>query len=478
MIDRAQTSVGAVLEGCAPDPCVAYAALSPWHPFALLESASLHSATGKRTFLGLGPRPLYRCKNARGPQDLLQLQQSLDRWRDAWISDGGDPYGIVFAVFAYEWKNALEVLPQTTAGDLEFPDAWLAACRDLLVWDHAERSLGIHCTYRDGGQSREEASQRLRAIQKCLQRLGEQTVAPPSDPHSCWAEDPSFFPGNWKSNMSRPEFLAGVRRMKGYIAAGDIYQANLSQRFQTMGPAQGLDLYARLRQINPSPFSGFVQGEDWELISCSPERLICKEGNTLQTRPIAGTRPRGVDSQADGRFARELFLSPKERSEHIMLVDLERNDLGRVCEKGTVRADEIMTLEKYSHVQHIVSNVTGTLRPQTPFVEILRAVFPGGTITGVPKIRCMQILDEIEPTARGPYTGSFGYLDSRGDFDLNIAIRTILKQGEILTVQAGAGIVADSDPAAEYQETLDKAKAMALAVELSSAKIPRATISG
>ncbi len=256
-----------------------------------------------------------------------------------------------------------------------------------------------------------------------------------------------------------------MRRIKRYIAQGDIYQANVSQRFQTETCADGFTLYRTLRRINPSPFAGYLRLGPWELISCSPERLVRKEGDILSTRPIAGTRPRGASRRMDGRLRDELMLSPKERAEHIMLVDLERSDLGRVCGKGSVRVNEMMSVEKYSHVQHIVSNVQGRLRGGAVFADVLKAVFPGGTITGVPKIRCMEILDEVEPTARGPYTGSFGYIDNRGAFDLNIAIRTLLKKGRSIWLQTGAGIVADSDPAAEYDETVHKAKAMALAVE-------------
>jgi anthranilate/para-aminobenzoate synthase component I len=211
--------------------------------------------------------------------------------------------------------------------------------------------------------------------------------------------------------------------------------------------------------VNPSPFAGLLHFDEVSLISCSPERLIKLRDRKAETRPIAGTRPRGASSSADRELIGELLASEKERAEHLMLVDLERNDLGRVCEFGTVQVDEFMTIEQYSHVSHIVSNVSGRLRPDaTPF-DVIRATFPGGTITGVPKIRCMEIIEELEPVRRGPYTGSFGYIGWNGDLDLNIIIRTLVLCGRHGYLQVGAGIVADSDPDKEYEETLHKAQA-------------------
>jgi anthranilate/para-aminobenzoate synthase component I len=216
--------------------------------------------------------------------------------------------------------------------------------------------------------------------------------------------------------------------------------------------------------VNPSPFSGLLRFGDMSLISCSPERLVRLQGRRADTRPIAGTRPRGCNSDDDRRLVRELLANEKERAEHVMLVDLERNDLGRICEIGSVQVNEFMAVEQYSHVSHIVSNVQGTLRPgATPF-DLISATFPGGTITGVPKIRCMEIIEELEPVRRGPYTGSFGYIGWNGDLDLNIIIRTLVMTEKHGYLQVGAGIVADSDPGKEYQETLHKAQAFFSAV--------------
>jgi anthranilate/para-aminobenzoate synthase component I len=284
------------------------------------------------------------------------------------------------------------------------------------------------------------------------------------EPEPSALESLSFAP-----EQTKEAYLDRVRRAQAYIAAGDIYQANLSHRFAANFPFQhhsvperlhyGHGLYRQLRTINPAPFSGLLRFEDLSLISSSPERLVRLSGRHAETRPIAGTRPRGSDAEDDNRLVGELLASPKERAEHVMLVDLERNDLGRVCDFGSVRVDEFMAVERYSHVSHIVSNVCGILRTgATPF-DLIRATFPGGTITGVPKIRCMEIIEELEPVRRGPYTGSFGYLGWNGDLDLNIVIRTLVMTGPKTYLQVGAGIVADSDPAKEYEETLHKAQA-------------------
>jgi len=262
-------------------------------------------------------------------------------------------------------------------------------------------------------------------------------------------------------------FIAAIEKAKAYIAAGDIFQANLSRCWQatTEAPVNAAELYGRLRASNPAPFGGLVQREHFALVSSSPERLIRRRGERLDTRPIAGTRPRvEAPDEAAARKA-ELLSHPKERAEHIMLIDLERNDLGRVCVGGSVHVDEYMVVESYSHVHHIVSNVTGTVRSDVTPGELLRAVFPGGTITGCPKVRCMEIIHELEQRPRGAYTGSMGYLNHNGDCDLNILIRTMSVIGKQIEIAAGGGIVADSDPERELEETRAKAKGMLLAFD-------------
>ncbi|MBE9112784.1 chorismate-binding protein, partial [Nodosilinea sp. LEGE 07298] len=281
--------------------------------------------------------------------------------------------------------------------------------------------------------------------------------------------------------MAAAEYQQAVLHAKQHIQAGDVFQVNLSLRFSTVTKAHSWSLYRRLQRINPSPFACYWRTPWGDVISCSPERLVKLQDSTAQTRPIAGTRPRGSTPAQDAELAQTLLSNPKERAEHIMLVDLERNDLGRVCQWGTVRVDELLTVEYYSHVMHLVSNVVGELQrdprsgrlgQRTP-IDLIRAVFPGGTITGCPKVRCMEIIEDLEPVRRSLFYGSCGYLDRRGQLDFNILIRTLLvghtnSLSTTSTVwgQVGAGIVADSDPAREWQESLQKARAQLLALGL------------
>jgi anthranilate/para-aminobenzoate synthase component I len=267
------------------------------------------------------------------------------------------------------------------------------------------------------------------------------------------------------SNLTPMDHRRLVLRLQDHIAAGDIYQANLSQRFRLPWRAGGLALYERLRRLSPAPFAGYLRAAGVEVVSASPERLVAVNGGRATTRPIAGTRPRHDDPAADRALAVELLLSEKERAEHLMLVDLARNDLGQVAEVGSVQVDEMMAVEEYAHVRHIVSNVTARLAPGRGPLEALLALFPGGTITGVPKRRCMQILDEVEPAPRGFYTGALFYVTPSGRMDASILIRSAVVASGTLTFHAGGGIVADSEPALEYAETLHKAEGMRRAIE-------------
>ncbi len=257
-------------------------------------------------------------------------------------------------------------------------------------------------------------------------------------------------------------FLSSVKRGLEYIAAGDVYQTNLSRawRARATPPVEPASVYERLRATNPGPFAAMLRHGDFALLSSSPERLVSIRGNTVATRPIAGTRPRGATAEADAALVRSLLGNEKERAEHVMLIDLERNDLGRVCAGGTVRVDEYMSIETYAHVHHIVSNVSGRLRNDVTPVDVIRALFPGGTITGCPKVRCMEIIAELEGVGRGAYTGSIGYLNRDGSCDLNILIRTITALDGVFTFRAGAGIVADSKPRQELAETRAKAEGL------------------
>ncbi len=284
---------------------------------------------------------------------------------------------------------------------------------------------------------------------------------------------PAFAP--WQAPATLDEdpgedFIEGVRRILDYLAAGDVFQANLSRGWRAgfSVPPDPARLYARLRDANPAPFAGLFAGDGWAVVSASPERRVSVRGDVVVTRPIAGTRPRFAGDD-DAARVRELIGHPKERAEHVMLVDLERNDLGRVCVPGSVEVDELMTIESYAHVHHIVSNVRGRLRGEATPGAVVRAVFPGGTITGCPKVRCMQVIAELERTGRGAYTGAMGWLGRDGDLDLNILIRSAELEGVQLRFRTGAGIVADSDPARELEETRAKARGMLLALSPSAA---------
>lgn len=372
-------------------------------------------------------------------------------------------FGGAVGYFSYDFARRLEALPSFALGDLTVPDAHLALYELITAIDHGTSRIQIiFCPSMERflGEARDKLYREgLDRLTECEARLTGTTVA----------DDKTLDSLSFTPEQTKEAYLDRVGRCQTYIAAGDIYQANLSQRFTANIPERyrtGLNrlryeqaLYRQLQAVNPSPFSGLLRFNDLSLISSSPERLVRLQGRRAETRPIAGTRPRGHNVTDDRRLVGELLASEKERAEHVMLVDLERNDLGRVCEFGSVRVDEFMTIEQYSHVSHIVSNISGTIRfDATPF-DLIRATFPGGTITGVPKIRCMEIIDELEPVRRGPYTGSFGYIGWNGDLDLNIIIRTLVLSSGRGYLQVGAGIVADSDPAKEYEETLHKAQA-------------------
>ncbi|MBI3307568.1 MAG: anthranilate synthase component I family protein [Candidatus Omnitrophica bacterium] len=344
------------------------------------------------------------------------------------------------------------------------PDLYLGFFSDLIVYDHAKQFYWL--VSRSGKKGIEklkgyfDRDLSLRGGPKDRRSNLKTGIASPFG----LAMTDTFKFKKFYPEIPAQKFESMVRRAKDYIAAGDIYQANLSQRFSFDFEGSSAKLYGALRKINPSPFSSFLKIGKLQIISSSPERLIHKRGNLCETRPIAGTRPK-----RGRKMAKELLANEKERAEHIMLVDLERNDLGRVCDWRSVKVEEMMKIEKYSHVIHIVSKITGRLSQGKEVLDLIRAMFPGGTVTGCPKIRCMEVIDELEPVGRGIYTGSIGYLDFSGNMDLNIVIRTLILQKNKGYLQVGAGIVHDSDPRREYEETLHKGEALAQAlVEASS----------
>lgn len=343
---------------------------------------------------------------------------------------------------SYDLNRQFERINVWQKDDLNLPDMSFLACSRFFLFDHKQKKSWFILI---------EPKDKILNIQQELALIEQQK------PVNLTLTRQKI---NWQSNCSKAQFITMVEKAKEYIFAGDIYQVNLSQRLEATVNNSPLAIYARLRRINPSPFAGYFNFGSWHLVSCSPERLLRLEEGLAETRPIAGTIKRGQTKAEDEQLKKALTVDIKERAEHLMLVDLERNDLGRVCDYGSVKVNELMITESYSHVTHIVSNIVGRLNKKKDQFSLVKACFPGGTITGCPKIRAMEIIAELEPVRRGPYTGSMGYFSFGGNLDLNIIIRTLIVIGQKAYVQAGAGIVADSRPEKEYYETLYKAEAL------------------
>ena len=373
--------------------------------------------------------------------------------------------GGVAGYFSYDLCHFIERLPSTAVDDLQLPECYLAFYDLVLTFDHLEGKTYIASS----GFPEQEEEKRLKRAAERLQEVKERLLTRPSPP----TKEPIPSRNNralgitLRSNFSRQEYLKAVEAAREHIAAGDIFQVNLSQRFEAGVPIPPYELYRHLRHINPAPFAAYLNLDEVTVLSASPERFLKLRGDLVETRPMKGTRPRGNSASEDEALARELQNSIKDKAENVMIVDLERNDLGKVCRFGTVQVRELWTLEKYATVFQLTSTVEGRLRQGENRIDLLKACFPGGSITGAPKVRAMEIIDELEPTKRSIYTGSIGYLSFSGEMDLNIVIRTILVKNEKAYLQVGGGIVYDSAPEAEYQETLDKAKALFQALSLS-----------
>ena len=465
--------------GC-PDLHALVQGLPPGEPVVWCDSARRHPVTGRWSLLGFDP---WLTLTARGDRLELHTSASTHVWRDHPLdalrrilrryrapspAAGRDvPHGRAVGLMgflSYDLNRWIERLPPPQEGGTPTPEMRWFGMRVVVLVDHLEERswlLGVADPHSPPRLARRQALE-------ALERVGAQ-LAEPREPAGGAAEEGTTAPIALDATSTQAAFEAMVARALEHIRAGDIFQANVSQRFTAPWRAHPLPLYAALRRVNPSPFACFFSCEDLAVVSCSPERLVRVQGRRIDTRPIAGTRPRGATPAEDALNSLDLLLSDKERAEHIMLVDLARNDLGRVCEAGTVGVNDLMSLEEYSHVIHIVSDVSGALRRGADAVDVIRAVFPGGTITGCPKVRCMQLLRELEPVARGLYTGSLGTLGFDGTMDLNIAIRTMVLQEGRLSFHVGAGIVADSDPEREYRETLDKAGALLAALRTAGA---------
>jgi len=362
---------------------------------------------------------------------------------------------------SYDMVRFFEDLPDSTTDDLHLPDCTLVFTDTLLIFDHVRHRIRVVCNARIDGDPDAAYEQATRKIDSVIDQLRQ--------PLEVSYEKRQAPKPEVTSNFTREGFENAVRACKEYIAAGDAIQIVLSQRFSTKVTADSFDVYRALRSLNPSPYMYYLAYGGTRLIGSSPEILVTEERGNVICRPIAGTRPRGATPEEDLALEHELLKDEKERAEHIMLVDLGRNDIGRVCRYGSVEVDQLMTIERYSHVMHIVSNVRGRLSMDKDQFDLLRACFPAGTVSGAPKIRAMEIIDELEPTRRGTYAGSIGYFSYSGDMDTCITIRTILMRDGVAYVQAGAGIVADSDPAKEYQECVNKAMAMINALSAAEA---------
>lgn len=407
-----------------------------------------------------GERRTYELVEGEDPLDVLK--GSMSEFRLVPDPDLPPFCGGAVGYIGYDTVRFFEQLPEIAADDRELPDCYFVFTDTLLIFDHVRHRIKVLCLAHVTGDP--EAAYH-RAIEKIDELVATLKAPLPHPEHP--ARGGSL--GVVKSIPSREEHEAAVLKVKDYITSGDVIQVVLSRRMQVDVSSSPFDIYRALRSINPSPYMFLLQFEDCQLIGASPEILVTERAGEVVTRPIAGTIRRGRTPEEDARLEAQLLADPKERAEHIMLVDLHRNDIGRVCEYGSVRVDQFMVTERYSHVIHIVSNVVGTLRPDKDAYDLIRATFPAGTLSGAPKVRAMEIIEELEPVRRGPYGGAIGYFSFNGNIDTAIALRTIVMQGRTAYIQAGSGIVAESDPAAEYQETIDKAGALMRAIELAEA---------
>ncbi len=431
-------------------------------PCFLLESARTHSVTGRYSFLGGEP---WATLLAKGDPDPLPVLAQRLKESAAVRVPGLPPFvGGAVGFFGFDAYRYFETFFNKAQDDLNLPDLGFLFCDQVVALDHLEGKLWAVVLARPGENPDRAYGEALARAEALLRRVTRSPKA--GEGLRVKGEADSFpspsalHPPPVLATHTRASFETMVRQAKAFIADGEIYQANLSQRFSAPLESSPWEMYQRLRGINPSPFAAFADWGDLQIVCASPERLLRVEGRRVETRPIAGTRPRGSTAVETARLRQELILNEKERAEHLMLVDLERNDLGRVCRYGSVKVDEWMALEEYSHVIHIVSNVRGTLRPNAGPLDLIRAAFPGGTITGCPKIRCLEVIDALEPVRRQLYTGSLGYFSATGQIDFNLLIRTAFVAGGVVHIQGGAGIVADSDPGREYEETLHKLRAL------------------
>ena len=448
------------------------------YPF-FLDSSLPGERLGRFSFLGCEPFLIFKCKKdavilewADGKKEtfrsnpFLALKEIFKRYRcenpDKRLPfvSGGVGY------FSYDMKDFTEELPDTADDDLRLPDCIMGFYDVVIIHDNIEGSAYI--------SSSGLPFTALKRRRRQAERLDEFKDRLRNRPSDTAAFSSRGAPGRLQSNFSKSGYMKIIKEAKEYIRKGDIYQVNLSQRFRAAIDMRPCDLYLKLREVSPAPFASYLGFGDVAILSSSPERFLLKRGNYIETRPIKGTRPRGKNAEADLALEQELKNSIKDNAEHIMIVDLERNDLGKICDYGSVRLSGHAVIEKYENVFHMVSTVSGTLRKGTGPVDCLLATFPGGSITGAPKVRSMEIIEELEPLKRSIYTGAIGYISFDGNMDTSIVIRTLVVKDDTAYFSVGGGIVADSDPESEYQETLDKAAGLirALSAEPQRQSMP------
>lgn len=450
----------------------------------LLESVEGGEKVCRYSFLAKDPELVFKSKGAQAEiirflpsgtkiekididkTPLDEVKKMMSRYRFVEVKGLPKFCGGFVGYIGYDTVRFFENLPVQPKDDLKLADIILALVKDLVIFDHLNHKIKIvSCVELPSGASTKQKTILYKKAHANIDKTIAALKRTISEPQANKAKKNVRLPIS--SNLTEKQFKRSVIAAKKYILAGDIIQVVLSQRFKTNISTDPLTIYRALRTINPSPYMYFLHFDDMTIAGSSPELLVRCENNIVETRPIAGTRPRGKNDKEDLALAKDLLADPKERAEHIMLVDLGRNDLGRVCQKGTVKVSEFMNIEHFSHVMHIVSNVKGVLQKnKTPF-DVIQAAFPAGTVSGAPKIRAMEIIDELEPTARGPYAGAIGYWGFANNLDTCITIRTIVMKNKTAYIQAGAGIVADSDPKKEYIETKNKAKALVSAIEMA-----------
>ncbi len=427
-----------------------------------LDSSHLDQGRGRYSFIGSDPFEVFE---ASGKDTLNSLKERYARYSQSSQQTLTPFAGGVAGFLGYDYGLYQEKIPLRTEDDLNLPDAVFGFYDCVLTIDHLQKKLHVTSSGlpEENKTSREKrAAARLEDIARVLAR----PFAPLPIEHPSLGSFRGV--GDLASNFTKDEYLATVRKVLGHIAAGDIYQLNLSQRFTCDTAGENVDLlglYCALRQLSPVSFGGYFDAGALKLISNSPEMFLRLRGGLVQTRPMKGTRPRGQGDAEDRRLKNEIEQSAKDKAELLMITDLERNDLGKVCDYGSVRVKEMRAIEEYKYVFQATSTVEGTLRRDKDCFDLLESCFPGGSITGCPKIRAMEIIEELEPTRRGPYTGSMGYIDFSGNMDLNILIRTLIHCGQKIHFQVGGGIVADSTPEGEYEETLVKARALRTCLE-------------